>query len=65
MKKRYFFITLLVCVTLLSCNSKEDVKTKLKPATEMSEEDKALEKEMEELDKDVEELDTLVEILKH
>lgn len=64
MKKMYFMFSLLVGFTVISCNSKEEPKTKLKPATEMSEEDKALEEEMEKLDEDVEELDTLAELLK-
>jgi ABC-type phosphate/phosphonate transport system substrate-binding protein len=65
MKKLYFTLSLILGFTVISCNSNEEAKNKLKPALEMSEEDKELEKEMEELDKDVEELDTLVEILKH
>jgi hypothetical protein len=64
MKKMFFMLSLLIGFTVISCNSKEETKSKLKPALEMSEEDKALEEEMEKLDEDVEELDTLVEILK-
>ncbi len=65
MKKMYFIFSLLLGITLTSCNSKEDAKSKLKSTIDLSEEEKALEEEMEKLDQDVEELDTLVEILKH
>ena len=65
MKKLYLTLSLILGITAISCNTKEESKTKLKPTSEMSEVDKELDKEMDALDKDVEELDTLAEILKH
>jgi hypothetical protein len=64
MKKMYFMFSLIIGFSVISCNSKEEQKSKSTPSLEMSEEDKELDKEMEKLDEDVEELDTLVELLK-
>jgi peptidoglycan hydrolase CwlO-like protein len=62
MKKIVSYFLLLNLIFLSACSS-NDTKTQKKTTTnvvgEMSEEDKALEKEMEELDEDIEELKSI------
>ncbi len=59
MKLRYLILCTVGVFTLIKCTEVAKPEKAKAKKIEMSEEDKALEKEMEELDEDIETLETL------
>jgi hypothetical protein len=59
MKLRYVILCTVGVFTLINCTEVPKAEKAKAKKIEMSEEDKALEKEMEELDEDIETLETL------
>ncbi len=59
MKKTVYIVGILLFSLISACSEAPQPKKPAPKKVEMSEEDKALEKEMQELDEDVEALETL------
>ena len=59
MKKTIFILGIIITSAFNSCSEAPKTEKPAPKKVEMSEEDKALEKEMEELDEDVEALETV------
>ncbi len=59
MKKINILIGILIASAFTACSEAPKTEKPITKKVEMSEEDKALEKEMEELDEDVEALETI------
>jgi hypothetical protein len=59
MKKTVYIVGILLFSLISACSEAPQPKKSAPKKVEMSEEDKALEKEMQELDEDVEALETL------
>jgi len=59
MKKTIYIVGILLVSLTYACSETPKTTQKAPKKVEMSEEDKALEKEMQELDEDVEALETL------
>jgi hypothetical protein len=59
MKKTVYIVGILLFSLISACSEAPQAKKSTPKKVEMSEEDKALEKEMQELDEDVEALETL------
>ncbi len=59
MKKIFFILGIIISSVLTACSEAPKTEIATPKKVQMSEEDKALEKEMEELDEDIEALETI------